>query len=91
MGPEEVYALPEMARLLRESNSDTTKGNILHCLEPFKARARPAMPAVRDIAMRRPYRHYPSYLEFDALRLMDEIEHGSGAYIMTNVWQRDPP
>jgi len=80
MGPDEIYAAPELARLLKESDSDITRIHVYACLQPFKSRARAALPVLRDIA-----RQHFSYPVMD---LMNEIEPGSGDQIRTNFWKQ---
>lgn len=82
MGPDEVYAIPEMVRLLKESDSDVTKMHVLACLGPCKSRARLALPVLREMLARSPWRNWP------VEDVMNQVEPGSADYFRTNVLHR---
>jgi len=77
MGPDEVYAVPELVRLLRESDSNVTRLRVLACLQPFKARARLALPTLREISAR----EHRNRMVID---VMNEIQPGAGDEVWTN-------
>jgi hypothetical protein len=82
MGPDEVYAVPEFVRLLKESDSAITKMRALTCVGLCGGRARLALPVLREMLARSPWRNFP--VEF----AMDQIEPGSADNFRTNVLEK---
>jgi hypothetical protein len=80
MGPEGALAVPQLAKVLKESKSKDTRQHVIMCLKLMKGRARGALPALKEIVLTE-----DSYLALDAAAAMESIEPGSSGYFRTNL------